>query len=60
MTLRLFLCAFLLLASRTGCPGATAAGLHACGTDAASLANCLSCTHVRQAIAVTRATYGPQ
>jgi hypothetical protein len=49
----------LLASLQTGCPGTAAAGLHTCGTDATSLQNCLTCTHVRQAIAVTRATYGP-
>ena len=50
----------LLASLQSGRPGSAAAGLHACGTDPASLTDCLRCTHVRQAIAVTRATYGPQ
>jgi hypothetical protein len=44
----------------SACPGATAAGLHACGTDASTLADCFRCTHARAALGAIRAAYGPQ
>jgi len=41
------------------CPGTSAAALQACGTDPASLAACIRCTHVRQSVAAMRTIYGP-